>query len=124
MARRSSGRSGASRRVNIRAILNQYGERAAQAARESLVENGETVAEEAKKRCPVDTGRLRDSIHVEKNGANKVRVVADAKAKDGYSYGRLIEYSPKGTPFMRPALEAKRAELKQHTIDRIRDAVT
>ena len=99
-------RSGAAGRISIGAILQQYGERAAQAARESLLENGETVAEEAKRRCPVDTGRLRDSVHVEPKGANKVRIVA-----------------PHGTPFMRPALEAKREELKQHTIEKIRAAV-
>lgn len=116
-------RSGAAGRISIGAILQQYGERAAQAARESLLENGETVAEEAKRRCPVDTGRLRDSVHVEPKGANKVRIVADAKSDDGYSYGGIIEYGPHGTPFMRPALEAKREELKQHTIEKIRAAV-
>lgn len=116
-------RSGAAGRLNIGSILQQYGERAAQAARESLLENGETVAEEAKRRCPVDTGKLRDSVHVEPKGANRVRIVADAKADDGYAYGRIIEYGSHGTPFMRSALAAKREELKQHTIDKIRAAV-
>lgn len=116
-------RSGSAGSLNVGAILQQYGERAAQAARESLLENGETVAEEAKSRCPVETGRLRESIHVEPKGANRVRIVADAKAEDGYAYGGIIEYGPNGTPFMRPALVAKREELKQHTIDKIRAAL-
>ncbi len=117
-------RNGDSRRQNISALLRQYGERAAQAAREALIENGETVVEEAKRRCPVDTGALRDSIHAEQKSADKIRIVADAQAKDGYYYGRMIEYGPHGTPFMKPALEAKREELKQHTMDRIRAAIT
>lgn len=120
MARRNSD----SLRQNVGAILRQYGERAAQAAREALLENGATVAEEAKSRVPVDTGRLRDSIHVEQKGADKVRIVADAKSEDGYHYGRLVEYGPHGKPFMRPALAAKREELKQHTLDKIREAIT
>lgn len=109
-------------RQTISGLLRDYGERAKQAAIEGLLEGAEMVANEAKSRCPVDTGKLRDSIHTEKKG-NKIRVVADAKSDDGYYYGRLIEYSPKGKPFMHPALEAKRAEVKQHVMEKIRAAV-
>lgn len=116
-------RANTARRQNISGILRQYGERAAQAAREALLENGETVAEEARRRCPVDTGNLRDSIHVERKGDNVVRIVADAQSDDGYYYGRRIEYAPDGQPFMRPALDAKRDEIKQHTLEKIRAAI-
>lgn len=110
-------------RQSISGLLQTYGERAKQAALEGLLEGGEIVAAEAKRNCPVDTGRLRDSIHTEKKG-NKVRVVADAKnPKDGYYYGKLIEYSPKGKPFLHSALDAKRAEVKQKVLEKIRAAI-
>ena len=109
--------------VNISSILRDYGERAAQAAKLALQENAESVVEEAKSRCPVKTGKLQGSIHPVKRGENKIRIIADAKDDKDYAYGSLIEYSPKGKPFMHPALEAKRAEIKQHTLDRIREAL-
>lgn len=112
------------RRQTISGILRDYGERAKQAAIEALLENADMVVEEAKSRCPVKTGKLRESIHPERKGENKVRIVADAQnEKNGYYYGRLIEYSPNGQPFLHPALNAKRDEIKQHTIDKIRAAI-
>ncbi len=113
------------RRLNLREVLARYGERAARAAKEALAENAETLAGEARLRCPVDTGRLRDSIHVEisKNGG-KAKVIADAKNAKGVPYGRYVEFSPRiDEPFMYPAMDAKREEMKQHTIDRIREAM-
>lgn len=112
-------------RQTISGILRDYGERAKQAAIEGLLKGGEIVSAEAKRICPVDTGRLKESIHTEQKGANKVRVVADAKnPKDGYYYGGLIEYSQKkGKPFLRPALDAKKAEVKNHVLEKIRNAI-
>lgn len=109
-------------RANISAILRTYGERAAQAARQALEENAEIVMEEARRRCPVDSGKLRDSIHSEKKGANKIRIIADAE-NNGYHYARIVEYSPRGKPFLRPALESKREEIKQNMIEKIRAAL-
>lgn len=117
------GRNSDNLRQTISGLLRDYGERAKIAAVEALRENGETVAAEAKRRCPVDTGRLRDSIHVEKVSNSKVRVVADARDENGYPYGAVIEYGSNGKPFLRPALRAVKESLKQHTIEKIREAV-
>lgn len=110
-------------KVTVGTILRAYGEKAAQAAREALMENAKTLVEEAKQRCPVKTGTLQGSIHPEQKNKNTILVVADAQAKDGYYYGRLIEYSPYGQSFLRPALEAKLEEMHQHTLDKIREAL-
>lgn len=110
-------------KVTISGILRDYGKRAAQAARQALEENAEIVLEEARARCPVDTGKLRDSLHLEKKGADKIRIVADAQNK-GYYYGRLLEYAPNGKPFMRPALESKREEIHRNVLEKIRGAIT
>lgn len=122
--------------VSIKMILERYGEKAAEAARKALRENAETLVDEAKSRCPVETGfyrgrqhklkhpgRLRDSIHVEDGGKDSVQVVADAKDDKGFCYAPLIEYSPRGTPFLKPAYEAKKIEMINHTKDVIRAAI-
>lgn len=108
--------------VSINLILQNYGERAAQAAQQALLDNAELLAQEAKSRCPVKTGRLRDSIHIEPK-RNSVRVVADAKNDSGFCYAPIVEYSPRGQPFMRPAYEAKRIEMINHIQDAIRAAI-
>ena len=113
------------KKLNVREILSRYGERAAQAARGALAENARTLTEEAKRRCPVESGRLRDSIRVEmaKSG-NKAKLVADAKNEAGIPYARIVEFSPKiDRPFMYPAMDAKYEEMKRHMIDRIREAI-
>jgi len=104
-------------------VIRTYGEVAKNAAIESLFENAERVMKEAKQRCPVRTGRLKESIHNEQIGESKVRVIADAKSDSGYCYGRIVEYSPRGRPFMRPALEAVRGSFKQHTLSKIYAAI-
>jgi HK97 gp10 family phage protein len=68
----------------------------------------ETIVEAAKARVPVDTGRLRDAIHTEIEGAGVYVVAGDREA----FYGHIIEhgsvYAP-ARPFLLPALEETRA---------------
>ena len=122
--------------INIKGILQRYGDKAATAARQALKENAENLMQEVKSRCPVEKGfyngrsfklkhkgRLRDSIHIEKKGKDKIAVVADAKDDYGYPYAPIIEYAPYGQPFMKPAYEAKKIEMINHSKDLIRVAV-
>lgn len=127
---------GYNQQATIRRILALYGEKAAAAARQALRENAESLVEEMKNRCPVETGfysdrhfklkhpgRLRDSIHVEEGGKKDViQIVADAKDDKGYPYAAIIEYSPRGQAFMKPAYEAKKIEMINHSKDLIRAA--
>ena len=123
--------------VSIKDILIRYGDKAAQAARQSIRDNAENLAQEARELAPVEKGfyvgrhfklkhqgRLRDSIHVEEGGKkDTLRVVADAKDDKDYCYARLIEYSPRGQPYMKPAYEAKKIEMINHSKDLIRAAI-
>lgn len=135
------------RKISIKAILERYGEKAAVAARQALRDNAATLVEEAKRRCPVEKGfykgrqyklkhrgRLRDSIHVENAGKDTIAVVADAKDDKGYPYAPIVEYSSKNTinlngmiinplAFMKPAYEAKKVEMVNHSKDTIRAAI-
>ena len=124
------------RSVNIKQILQLYGEKAAQAARQALIDNAQTLAAAARELAPVEKGfyknrqfklkhpgRLRDSIHVEGVKKDTVQVVADAKDDKGYCYAPIIEFSARGQPFMKPAYEAKKIEMINHSKDLIRAAI-
>lgn len=125
------------RKISIKAILQRYGEKAATAARQALLENAETLVTAARELAPVEKGfyrgrhfklkhpgRLRDSIHVEDSGKkDTVLVVADAKDDKGFCYAPIIEYSPRGQPFMKPAYEAQKIHMINHAKDLIRAAI-
>lgn len=123
--------------VSIKDILDRYGEKAAEAARQSLKDNAETLAQAARELAPVEKGfyrgrqfklkhpgRLRDSIHVEDSGKkDTILIVADATDDKGYCYAPLIEYGPRGQAFMEPAYQAKKIEMINHSKDKIRAAI-
>ena len=110
------------RTMNVRRILEQYGERAASTAKEALAENAATLIEEARSRVPVKTGRLRDSIRAVSNAnGTRIKIVADAKNEQGQAYGAVVEYSPKiNEPFLYPAFYAKRGEMVEHMKEKLR----
>lgn len=110
----------------LKKVLETYGEKATAAAKEAMTQNAEELCSLAKSKCPVKTGRLRESIHVVKRrGGNVCRVVADAKDKNGKSYARIVEFSPKiDEPFMYPACDELKDEMKQNVIDAIRGAIS
>lgn len=114
-------------------IARYLREAASTGLRLSVPEAGQIIAEEAKTIVPVDTGNLRDHIHVEPVSQEDNRVVvavtpADAAANEyGFdpAYARRIEYGFIGVdklgrhfhqpaqPYMRPALDAKAEEATQ-----------
>ena len=114
-------------------ILRELGEAATAAAKSALADGAEIVIQEAKSRCPVYKGNdrrvvkeaLRDSIHAVKlKGGAKYRIVADAKSHDGIFYGKLVEFSPKiNKPFMYPAMDARRDEVRNKIVDAVREAL-
>ena len=114
-------------------ILRELGEAATAAAKSALADGAEIVMQEAKSRCPVYKGNdhrvvkgaLRDSIHVVKlKGGAKYKIVADAKSHDGIFYGKLVEFSPKiNKPFMYPAMDARRDEVRNKIVDAVREAL-
>ena len=88
--------------------LRVMGEHVVQAAKDALKHGADEVVADAKSRCPVRTGKLRDSIRAEPNReSTSYKIVADAD-NNGFCYGQIVEFSPKEgyTPFLYPALEA------------------
>ena len=113
-------------------ILKELSEQAMEAAKAALADGAEVVADEARRRCPVYDGRdrrvvkgaLKKSIHVVKGkGGKECYIVADAQAQDGLFYGTIVEFSPKGRPFLYPALDAKRKAVQDIIVERVREAI-
>ena len=71
----------------------------------------EIVERQAKSRVPVNTGRLRDAIHVEREGVGEYVVVA---GDTEVFYAHIVEHGGAHTaarPFMVPAAEESKAEI-------------
>lgn len=88
--------------------LREMGEHVVTAAKTGLARGAREVVNDAKSRCPVKTGKLRDSIRTEANRDGTVyKIVADAD-NNGFCYGQIVEFSPKEgyKPFLYPALDA------------------
>lgn len=71
----------------------------------------ELIAQRAKERVPVASGKLRDAIHVERTGVAEHTVVAGSTE---VFYGHIVEHGGAHTParpFMTPALEDSRGEI-------------
>ena len=105
--------------------LEALGAHVLDAAKVALAKGADEIVQEAKGRCPVRSGRLRDSIRaVPSNDGTRIKILADAKAKDGSYYGQYVEFSPKiNRPFLYPAMDALRGKVKEEVIDAIRGAI-
>ena len=106
-------------------ILQDYGKQVAAAAKKALADEAEIIANDAKSRCPVKTGNLKESIHTVPNkSGTRVSIVVDATDKDGVPYGKVVEYSPKiQKPFVYPALDAHKDEIAGKVADAIKQAL-
>jgi HK97 gp10 family phage protein len=72
----------------------------------------EIVEQRAKDRVPVATGKLKNAIHVEREGVGEHMVIA---GDTEVFYGHIVEHGGSNTPaqpFMTPAVEQTRAELR------------
>lgn len=71
----------------------------------------EKLAQHARERVPVRTGKLRDAIHVEHEGPGEYAVIA---GNNQAFYGHIVEHGGAHTParaFMTPATEQTRVEI-------------
>ena len=88
---------------------------------DGLREGADLIAERAKERVPVETGHLRDAIHVSDAsgfGAGFTVLAGDTEA----FYGHLVEFGTvhsSAEPFLVPALE----ESKDQVAERVSEAL-
>ena len=104
--------------------LRELGSDVLGAAKKALAEGAEAVADDARTRCPVKTGALRDSIKaVSRSGGTSYRIEANARNDVGFAYGIIVEFSPKtGHPFLYPALDANVGNVKDKIVEAVRQA--
>ncbi|MBQ4403304.1 MAG: HK97 gp10 family phage protein [Selenomonadaceae bacterium] len=96
------------------------GEHVLKAAKVALKKGADAVVADAKNRCPVNTGRLRNSIKAESNRDGSVYwITANASVESKKSpsgrfyYGAVVEFSPKiNRPFLYPAMEQNRQQIE------------
>lgn len=108
------------RGVSIRSLrqLRELGEEVVQAAKSAMAQSAAQVVEDAKSRCPVKTGALRDSIKAQKQQGG-----AAYKITSLY-YGRCVELSPKiNKPFLFPAIDQNRDRIRDNIQAAIRQAL-
>ncbi|MBQ9487556.1 MAG: HK97 gp10 family phage protein [Selenomonadaceae bacterium] len=111
------------------AALREIGKHVVQSAKDALKQGADIVVEEAKSRCPVKTGNLRDSIKAEpKSGGAVYAISANAFKTDKhgrqYFYGASVEFDPKiNKPFIYPSLDARRNEIYEMVKDSVSDAI-
>lgn len=101
------------------------------AAKKALKEGVDAVVADAQSRCPVRTGKLRDSIIADSNEdetvwyicANAFKEITNPKILNNenykgngrFYYGPIVEFSPKiNKPFMYPALENHEKEIRMN----------
>lgn len=112
--RRTSRRGSFTRNVTTLGLpetirqLREMGEHVFQAAKDALKQGAAEVVADAKSRCPVRTGKLRDSIKAEPNSTGtEYNISANAQNDKGEYYGQYVEFSPAiNQPFLYPAMEA------------------
>jgi hypothetical protein len=81
--------------VNVETNLDQFKQYLGEALQETLTE----VVEEAKQICPVQTGRLRDSIRLEPGqDALSYYLIADPRNDQGKGYGLFVHEGSEKQP--------------------------
>lgn len=96
--------------------LRALGEDVLIAAEIELAIGADNIVQEAKRRCSVKTGKLRDSIKATEvaDGA-AYDFSANARNESGIAYGQFVEFSPKiNRPFLYPAIRANVKFIKQN----------
>lgn len=115
------------RRLSASKLMELVGRPAVEAGKKALSRCADEIVSDAKSRCPVKTGALRDSIHKEvKNNGSRIRIGTSLRSKpskkfpSGVAYGKIVEFSPKiNKPFLYPAFDAHELSIKP----RIRQAI-
>ena len=86
------------------------------AAISAIMDAGRDVVEEAKRRVPVKTGRLRDSIKIQRLSRKGLSVKVGVKTSDCF-YHRWVELGTRRTPkhpYLRPARDLVQPKIREY----------
>lgn len=105
--------------------LRAVGEDILFAAKLELAIGVDEIVSDAKSRCPVKTGKLRDSIcAVDIADGAEYELSADAVNNKNIAYGQFVEFSPKiNKPFLYPAIDKHWRIIKRNIKIAVQEAV-
>ncbi len=99
--------------------LKEIGNKAEKVIEKALEESAEIIREEASNKAPRRTGRLKKGITVSKVKDSSIDI---GPAKKDF-YGRFLEFGTvkmSARPFLRPALDTKKKEVKAKFIEEVK----
>ena len=104
----------------IKKTLESMGDAAGSVLMKGAKVGGEVALEDAKRNCPVDTGALKQSLHLteDKKTAKKATIKVDYDKK--LKYGTFVELgtaTKPGNPFLRNAVDKNQAEINQKIVE-------
>lgn len=108
------------------ARLRAKGEDVLLAAKLALRDGVDLIIADAKSRCPVRTGKLKNSIKaIDVASGAAYEITADAQNSNGIAYGQFVEFSPKiNKPFLYPAIEANIGTVREGIKQAIQGALS
>lgn len=99
--------------------LNKMEDAAANVLMTAAKAGGEIALDDARMRCPVDTGALRDSLHMAEGTKKPKKADVKIEYDKDIKYGTFVELGARGrpaNPFMRQAVD--------ENLDKINEAIT
>jgi HK97 gp10 family phage protein len=106
--------------------LKAMDEAAADILMQAAKAGGRIALDEAKERCPVDTGALRDSLNMTENTQKPTKADVKIDYDKSLKYGTFVELGARGrpaNPFMRQAVDENVDKINEAISAEVSDAV-
>ena len=99
-------------------MLKELGEAASGILERAAEAGGRVALDAAKAKCPVDTGALKRSLHIEKSKTKKPEIKQEVKISPGKNqyYGTFVELGTKrqaAKPYLRPAIDENQEQISK-----------
>lgn len=112
----------------VEKLLEDIGVSASDVLDKAANAGGEIALEDAKRRCPTDSGRLKASLNLKKSKTKKPEVRQEVKIAPGRKeyYGTFVELgtaNQPAQPFMRPAIDENKDKIAKAINDEVLKAV-
>lgn len=103
--------------------LKQMGEDAKSVLSKAAMAGGNIALEDARKNCPVDTGKLRDSLNIKVSKESETKATITIDYDRSLKYGTFVELGARGRepkPFLRNAVDNNEQLINQAVVDTVR----
>ena len=104
--------------------LKEMGEDAKSVLSKAAMAGGEVALNDAKANCPVDTGRLRDSLKIQLSKESETKATITLDYDRSLRYGTFVELGVKGKepkPFLRNAVDNNEKQINEAVVNTVRE---